>query len=143
MNFRTTTKALPNTGREPPEHCSVCGKWTRCGKPYCPDHVLRLPYAAAVYETDQAAWAEVGRVELSGAEFVDMAGIVVQDVLAVLEHRGGRCTTRGIRRQVIYLLSAGPEVTDVYVRRLAGAGLVLLEKPRRKASGEVVVLPNP
>lgn len=64
------------------ERCRTCGVATREGKPFCPDHVLSAPYAAAVSTRNERLAAEIRDLEAGGEP--DPNGALAAELIAAL-----------------------------------------------------------
>ncbi len=115
---------------------SGCLKPTTHGKPFCADHLGRLPYIASIAARLEAQRSEVDRVRR--AEAIDLAkvdprGPFAEEVIAHLRDVGPR-TTDALAAD----LHVERFVLRVYVTALEGAGLITCH--RLSKSREVVEL---
>jgi len=105
-------EALDN-GRE-------CGRTTREGKPYCPDHVGQHPYIAGLLtrigETDD----EVERVKKQGFRGVSKDSIIVDDILIKLRTEGPRTVERIARAVHIE-----PLLVEKYGKYMINKGMIV------------------
>jgi hypothetical protein len=82
-------KALEGVGAEPikgrPVHCRLCGAPTNQRKPFCSDHVSRLPdHVRLTRELDERA-RESAQVEMRGWRAVDVMGAHAREILWLVE----------------------------------------------------------
>ena len=106
--------------------CEACGRPTREGKPFCPDHVEELPYVASLLCELAAQAAEQQAVSKKGAGAVDVDGTTARELLHLLQLHGPR-TVQRLGRE----LNIKPALVADYARALAAVGRVILGRSRR------------
>lgn len=111
---------------EPATPCAACGRPTREGKPFCPDHVEELPYVASLMCELAAQAAEHQAVSKNGAGAVNVDGTTARELLHLLQLHGPR-TVQRLGRE----LNIKPGLVSDYARALAAAGRVILGRSRR------------
>lgn len=97
-----------------------CGKLTRDAKPYCTDHVFRMPEVQRILEDLRTV-----EHERSGGR-VDLDGIATRDVLLELELHGERTIER-----IAKVLCEPVRYIERIAYRLERAGLVVSDTNRR------------
>lgn len=126
---RTIIKWM-RSGRNKTTHCDEegCKRATREGKPYCSEHVGRLPYVQALVEQIAEKEAEEAQVAKRGVRAVDPYGLTAREVLLTLWVNGERTVARLSRE-----LNIDFETVKLYVRCLERNGFVNVEPTRRGA----------
>jgi len=115
--------------------CEACGEATSNGKPYCIDHIDRLPEFGAVQGRIAAREAEISTIQRCGARAVDVSGECAREVLSIL--KDGAMTLKCFRHS----LDMPQRVVDALLRALEKAGrLRKLEVEIRGRTEEVVAL---
>lgn len=137
MNPRTINRWFPQ-GRPRTRHCSAanCARATREGKPFCSEHVERLPYVQGLLDQLAAREDEEDRVRKRGTRAVDPNGLTAREILLSLWVNGDRTVARLARE-----LNMDFETLKVYVAALKRKGLVTV-KPTRRGAGIVTLVPQ-
>lgn len=132
MNPRSIIKWM-RSGRTKTTHCDEegCSRATREGKPYCSEHVDRLPYVQTLMDRIADKEAEEDRVAKRGIRAVEISGLTAREILLALWVNGERTVARLSRE-----LNLEFETVKVYVRALQRRGLVDV-KPTRRGAGIV------
>jgi len=111
----------PTPARKGASKCGVCNRATARRKPFCKDHILRLPYPASVRRDLDSAQADQHRV--------NTGGVLAADILTVVRHQGP-CTVGRLRR----LLHLPHTVAAKYVRALVLEGTLRTRRVRGEHS---------
>jgi hypothetical protein len=125
----------PRTDRTTPRHCEAitgsvtCGKATREGKAYCPDHVEHNPYVAALLaqwskkEDDDEVAKKNGAVSGQKRRYtVNLDGITAQDLVAHLRTHGPRTEERLCRELHIDLFTLRGYIGAMRRKRMVALG---------------------
>jgi hypothetical protein len=113
-----------------------CRRSTRNGKPFCSDHVEKLPYATNLVDQLKAQEVEIEEVRVRGSRVVDVEGLTSQEILSWLRAHGARTVPRLARE-----IQVDVNILGFYVTALAESGLVQLVKTERR--GPIVRIPPP
>jgi len=109
-----------------PSGCSICGKSTREGKPYCLAHITNMPGAQEVISELERQRREIELVKESSLN-VDLNSPLVNDMLRILERKGNR-TLKKLSQDMQIPIRAALN----YARALKRAGWVRLGSTTRK-----------
>ena len=137
---RTVAQSSSPETRIPTSRCALegCNEFTRERKPYCSDHILEIDYAKALSIKVSGVEKEIERVSTVGDKAVDVTGLVVEEILAGIDHAGQVTWRRLCKDHVAFFNHVSAEITDHYLDRLRLEGLVKVTLNRR--SDEVVEL---
>ncbi|MGE0711951.1 MAG: hypothetical protein AB7N76_03305 [Planctomycetota bacterium] len=104
-----------------------CRRSTRHRKPYCPDHVERLPYVQEVLAALEGKEREQAEVAILGPRAVDPDGITAGEILNELAIHGPRSVARLAKD-----LALSRRLAEHYVEALRREGFVSVQARRRR-----------
>lgn len=117
--------------------CGVPGcSETPSRKPFCAAHVDRLPLAAALIAEQERRDAEIVAALAGKVSGIDPEGTRAQEMLEVLERRGGELRLAGFVRELELEGQGGIRVVQAYALALRRAGLVTI-KTRKNRRGDL------
>jgi hypothetical protein len=99
---------------------------TSGGKPYCAQHLERLPYARAVVEQVQERERELRRVEELGPATSELSEVVVGEMLEYLTSEGPRTLPR-----LACDLRVSVSIVEAYVGAMVRQGRVRMGRTPR------------
>lgn len=112
-------------------HEEGCKARTNEGKPYCPDHVLRITRAKALNDRLTLSEEEILAVMERGSEAVDLDGLIVEELLAGID-QAGKITFHRLVKDRVFLLNAhntsraDHKTADAFLKRLHDEDLVFI-----------------
>lgn len=117
--------------------CQACGQPASDRKPFCIDHLDKLPQPVAVQVKIRERDDELRRIARRGWKAVDVDGLCAREVVALLTQ--GAQTMRRLK----VMLELGDDVTEALVTALAEAGVVQRIKLTVKGATEPAVALTP
>lgn len=122
ISAKTVDMALIKPRKPPGTKCEECDSPTREGKPYCPEHVFKLPYVQSVVAKLEKQ-KEDDEKALAGKP--DLESLTAQEIETVVANKGGVTIER-----LAGDINAPVQLTWVYVTAMVAAGV--LDKTRSK-----------
>jgi len=119
----------PQFGRPEGMHCQVCGKPTREGKPFCPEHIEAGPYVKRLEDKIRAMEEEELKASESKRLKISEDSELLKDIITELRMRGPQSTAKLART-----FNVTTKLLNKYVEFMLKKKIVITDKTRRGAT---------